>query len=128
MTDEKENVMKALIPLLLAVSAVAQTPAAAPAKVDAAKIFASKCTACHAKDGKGSKPMARMYKLKDPEILNLTATKETDAEMAKTITDGRVKMPSFKGKLKDGEISALIGYIRSLSAAPKAPDAAKPAN
>ena len=119
--------MNVIVTLLLAVNA-----AAASAKPDGAKLFAAKCTACHAKDGKGSKPMAKMFKLKDPEALSLTseaASKKTDAELAKAITDGRNKMPSFKGKLKDAEISALIGYVRSLSAAPaKAPEgAAKPA-
>lgn len=124
--------MKALIPLLLAVAAAAQTPAAAPAKTDAAKIFSAKCTACHAKDGKGSKAMAGMFHLKDPAALNLTSEatgKKTDAELAKTITDGRDKMPSFKGKLKDAEISAMVAYVRTLSAAPAAPKSpeAKPA-
>jgi cytochrome c6 len=114
--------MNAILTLLLAVNAVAQTPAA-PAKADGAKIFAAKCTACHAKDGKGSLPMAKMFKLKDPTILNLTLTKESDAELVKTITDGRDKMPSFKGKLKDAEFSALVAYIRTLSAPPAAPKA-----
>ena len=114
--------MNLVMTLMLAVNAAAQTPAAPP-KADAAKIFAAKCTACHAKDGKGSLPMAKMFKLKDPAILNLTATKETDAELVKTITDGRDKMPSFKGKLKDAEIAALAAYIRTLSAPPAAPKA-----
>ena len=112
--------MNAILTLLLAVNAAAQ-PAAAPAKPDAAKIFAAKCTACHAKDGKGSLPMAKMFKLKDPAVLNLTTTKATDAELAKTITDGREKMPAFKGKLKDAEISAMVSYIHALSAKPAAP-------
>ena len=116
--------MNAILTLLLAVNAVAQTPAA-PAKPDAAKIFAAKCTACHAKDGKGSLPMAKMFKLKDPTVLNLTLSKESDAEIVKTITDGRDKMPAFKGKLKDAEFAALVAYIRTLSAAPKTPAPAK---
>ena len=111
--------------LAVAVNAAAQTPAAAP-KADGAKIFAAKCTACHAKDGKGSLPMAKMFKLKDPAVLNLTLSKESDAELVKTITDGREKMPSFKGKLKDAEFSALIAYIRTLSAAPAAPKTPAP--
>jgi mono/diheme cytochrome c family protein len=114
--------MNAIVTLLLAVNAAA-APAAAP-KVDAAKIFAAKCTTCHAKDGKGSAAMAKMFKLKDPAALNLTSeatVKKTDVELTKTITDGREKMPAFKGKLKDAEISALVGYVRSLAPAAKAP-------
>jgi mono/diheme cytochrome c family protein len=109
--------MKALIPLLLAVGAAA-----------GAKLFAAKCTACHAKDGKGSLPMAKMFKLKDASALNLTSeatAKKPDADLVKTINTGREKMPSFKGKLKDAEITALVSYIRTLQApaAPKAPEA-----
>jgi cytochrome c6 len=115
--------MNVLLTLMLAANAAAQTPAA-PSKVDAAKLFAGKCAACHAKDGKGSASMAKMFKLADPSVLNLTAdatAKKTDADLTKTINNGRGKMPVFKGKLKDEEISALVAYIRTLSAAPKAP-------
>jgi cytochrome c6 len=117
--------MNALLTLLLAVNAAAQA-SSAPAKIDAAKIYAAKCAACHAKDGKGSAPMAKMFKLADPAALNLTAdatAKKSDADLVKTITDGRGKMPVFKGKLKDAEISALAAYIRTLSAPPAAPKA-----
>lgn len=111
--------MKAIIVLLLAASAV--RAADAPAKPNAAKLFAAKCAACHAKNAKGSAPMAKMFKL-DPSALDLTSAavdKLSDADLVKTISAGRGKMPSFKGKLKDAEISALVSYIRSLSAAPK---------
>jgi cytochrome c6 len=117
--------MNALLTLLLAVNAVAAP--AAPAKADAAKIFAAKCQACHAKDGKGSAAMAKMFKL-DASALNLTSdatAKKADADLVKTINNGRGKMPVFKGKLKDEEISALVAYIRTLGAAPKAPAGAK---
>ncbi len=117
--------MDALMMLLLAINAYAQAPTA-PAKADAAKIFAAKCAACHAKDGKGNAAMAKMFKLKDAMSLNLTVeatVKKTDAELAKAMVEGRGKMPSFKGKLKDAEISALVAYTRTLSAAPAAPKA-----
>lgn len=117
--------MNTIVTLLLAVNAAA-APAAAP-KADGAKLFAAKCTACHAKDGKGSAAMAKMFKLKDPSVLDLTKTGDTDAELAKTIADGRNKMPSFKGKLKDNELAALVDYVRSLAGAPKAPEGVKPA-
>ena len=119
--------MNALLTLLLSVNVAAQTPAAAPVKVDAAKLFAAKCTACHAKDGKGSVPMAKMFKV-DPALMNLASVgiaKKPDADLSKTILEGRNKMPSFKGKLKDAEITALVAYIRALSAAPVAPAAPK---
>lgn len=115
--------MNALLTLLLAVSAAAQTPAAKP---DGKKLFAAKCSACHAKDGKGSLPMAKMFKLKDPAVLNLSSeavSKTESAELVKIIVNGRDKMPVFKGKLKDAEIDALVAYIRTLAAPAKAPAA-----
>ena len=117
--------MNAILTLLLAVNAAAQAPAAA-AKGDTAKLFATKCTACHAKDGKGSTAMAKMFKLKDATPLNLTAestAKKTDAELVKVMNEGRGKMPIFKGKLKDAEIAELVAHVRTLSAAPAAPKA-----
>ena len=119
--------MNAMVTLLLALNAAAQGPAA-PAPADAAKAFASKCAACHAKDGKGNASMAKMFKLKDAASLDLTGeatAQKTDAELAKAVAEGRGKMPSFKSKLKDAEISALVAYLRALSAAPAAPKAPK---
>lgn len=93
--------------------------AAAPAKsgdVDAAKIFAAKCSACHAKDGKGNAKMAKMFKT-DPALLNLTGheTQErSDEELGKIVREGKNKMPSFKGKLKDDELKAMVAYVRGL--------------
>ncbi|MFI5360675.1 MAG: c-type cytochrome [Elusimicrobiota bacterium] len=107
--------MNILVTLLLAVNAAAQAPAAP----DAGATFKAKCTACHAKDGTGSPSMAKMFQLKDPSVLNLTSDatrKKADADLIKTITDGRGKMPSFKGKLKDAEIAALVAYLRALPA------------
>lgn len=124
--------MNALMTLLLAVNAAAQTPAAAPAKaeapkVDAAKLYAGKCSSCHGKDGKGSAAMAKMFKA-DPAEMNLTsegAAKTSDADLTKVMVEGRNKMPAFKGKLKDEEISALVAFIRGLAPKPEAAKAAE---
>jgi len=115
--------------LMLATNAAA---APAPAKAPDAPgqaTFAKKCSACHAKDGKGSASMAKMFKVK-PEELNLTTdevVKKSDADLIKTINAGKDKMPSFKGKLKDAEIADVLAYVRSLVAKPEAakPEAAK---
>ena len=126
--------MNALTLLLVAVNAVAQTPAA-PAKPDAAKLFAAKCASCHAKDATGNPMLANMFKAKDEtkevELLKLNlaagdAVKATDSDLIAVIGEGRKKMPAFKGKLSDAEISALTAYIRALAPAPaaKAPEGA----
>jgi mono/diheme cytochrome c family protein len=34
--------------------------------------------------------------------------------MIKSTTDGKAKMPAFKGKLTDSQISEVVSYIRTL--------------
>lgn len=118
----------------LAAFAFAGTDApAAPAKdagVDAKKILSAKCATCHAKDGKGNPMMAKMFNAPIDHLnwSSDTTQKLTDEDIKKIITDGKSKMPSFKGKLKDDEIAAMVGYIRSLAAKTDAkPADAKPA-
>lgn len=119
--------MNALMTLLLAGIAAA---APAATKEDAGKtLFAAKCASCHAKDGKGSAPMAKMFKV-EKSALDLTSEKfqaGTDADALKIISDGKGKMPAFKGKIKEGELSGLLGYTRSLAPAKKEEAQAKPA-
>jgi cytochrome c6 len=114
--------MNALMTLLLSANAAAQAPAA-PAKVDGAKLFSTKCATCHAKDATGNPMMAKMFKA-DLQLMNLAAgdaIKAKDADLTKVVNDGRNKMPSFKGKLKDEEIKGVLAYVRSL----QKPDSAK---
>ncbi len=40
--------------------------------------------------------------------------KLTAADMIKATTDGKGKMPSFKGKLTDAQIKDTVTYFRSL--------------
>ena len=77
---------------------------------DGAAIYKTKCTACHGADGSGQTPVGKSLKLKDlrsPEIQKLT-----DAEITKSLTDGKGKMPA--SKLSADDIKAVIGYVRSL--------------
>ncbi|MBI3563911.1 MAG: cytochrome c [Elusimicrobia bacterium] len=110
--------------MMLVAAAAMSASAAAPAK-DAAnpskELFAKKCASCHGADGKGKAAMAKMFKVK-PEELDLTSAefaKVSDADATKLITDGKNKMPAFKGKLKDAEIAGVLSYVRSLAAPAK---------
>jgi mono/diheme cytochrome c family protein len=38
----------------------------------------------------------------------------SDAELAKTISDGKGGMPPFKSSLSEAQIHALVRYVRSL--------------
>jgi cytochrome c6 len=77
-----------------------------------ASVFKAKCAPCHGADGKGDSSMGKMLKVRDlssPEV-----QKQTNAELTAIIENGKGKMPAYKGKLSNGDISELVSYIRSL--------------
>ncbi len=39
----------------------------------------------------------------------------TDAQLIDATTNGKDKMPAYKGKITDGEIKQLVAYIRQLA-------------
>lgn len=88
------------------------------AATDGKALFEMRCKACHAINGQGSKSIAQGMKI-DPALLDLTTNerkKKTDAELTKSIREGRnKKMPAFpKEKINDDELKAIICHIRSL--------------
>jgi cytochrome c6 len=99
-----------LVPLIALVLMVA-----APARAqDSAALFNAKCSVCHAADGSGSGAMGKQLGTKD--LRSDEVQKQTDAQLNDSITNGMgQKMPAFKGKLTDKQITGLIGYIRSLA-------------
>lgn len=76
--------------------------------IDGAALFtANKCATCHGADGKG--------KLKDARDFTDAAwqKKESDAELASVIKNGKKPMPPYGDKLNADEIKALVAYVRS---------------
>lgn len=74
--------------------------------------YKAKCQSCHGPAGTPSAGMAKAMGVKpvsDPEIKKLSA-----AEMIKSTTDGKGKMPAFKGKLTDPQIKDVVTYFRTL--------------
>ena len=76
------------------------------------KLFAAKCAVCHGQDGGGSQVGKTMNV---PDLRSPAVQKQTDAELAQIISDGRGGMPSFKGSLSDDQIHGLVTHIRSLA-------------
>jgi cytochrome c6 len=92
----------------LSVAVVALCLAGPAQAVDAAALYASKCAACHGKDGKGS-PTGLKMGVKDLA----DEKKEPVGEIAEDISNGKGKMPAFKAKLSKDEIDALAKYIKA---------------
>lgn len=91
-----------------------------------AAIYDANCASCHGATGLGDGPAAR--KLKTPPaqlgwLVKIPPSKR-DAFMYWSIADGgehfRTEMPSYKGKLTDEKIWAVIGYIQARLPIPKA--------
>jgi len=96
---------------LVVVFAFVFSPTAAQAD-DAAATFKAKCSPCHGVDGSGNTPAGKAVKAQDLRVAEIQSKK--DADLAKIITDGKGKMPSFKSSLSEDQIKALIAHIRTL--------------
>jgi len=74
--------------------------------------YKAKCQSCHGATGTPNPGMAKAMGVKpfsEPDVKKLTA-----AEMITATTNGKGKMPAFKGKLTDPEIKDVVSYIRTL--------------
>lgn len=85
-----------------------------PARADdaSAKVYQSKCVACHAADGTGSTPGGKALKVmpfSDPDV-----QKQSDADLTAIIAKGKNKMPAYEKSLKPDEIKGLVIYVREL--------------
>ncbi len=87
---------------------------APPAQADdAAAVYKAKCAMCHGPDGKGDTPTGKAMKV--TSLASDDVQKKTDAQLIEVTTNGKNKMPAFKGKLTDEQIKDLIKYIRGLA-------------
>ena len=77
-----------------------------------ADTYKAKCAMCHGTDGLGTTPTGKAMKaasFKDPKIV-----KAPDSELIAAVTNGKTKMPAYKGKLTEDQIEAAVAYIRTL--------------
>ena len=96
--------------LMLFVTSVARANPGPDAAASSAT-FRTKCAMCHGPDGSGSEVGKSMNV---PDLRLPVVQKLADAELAQVISNGKGGMPSFKNSLSEGQIHALVAYIRSL--------------
>jgi len=78
---------------------------------NAQDMYKAKCQMCHGPNGEpsgvGKSMGARPFS--DPDVVKMS-----DAELAGITSNGKNKMPAYKGKLSDDDINALVKYVRGL--------------
>lgn len=76
------------------------------------KIFTKYCIGCHGTAGRGDG-----YRLLGPSPADLTTPEmkiESDAELLKTIHEGKPNMPAWKARLSKKDTRDVLAYIRNL--------------
>lgn len=80
---------------------------------DGAALYKAKCASCHGADGSGQTPMGKSMKLRDLRSKEVQA--QTDQQLYTWTADGKGKMPAYKAKLSEAEITALVKAMRDLA-------------
>jgi len=70
-------------------------------------IYKSKCAGCHGADG--SKSIMGAKPLNGAEVQAMS-----NAQIEDAITNGKGKMPAYKGKIDEAQTKELVSYIRTL--------------
>ena len=76
-------------------------------------LFVRNCAGCHGPQGAGDG-----YRLLGPDPANLTSpstTKKSDADLLKTIHDGKPNMPAWKVLLSEEQSRDVLAYVRTLA-------------
>jgi cytochrome c6 len=94
------------------VALMAATTAASAFGQAGADTYKAKCQSCHGAQGTPNPGIAKAMGVKpanDPSVTSIS-----EADMIADTTNGKNKMPAFKGKLTDEQIKASVDYFRSL--------------
>ena len=91
----------------------AETKAQSDDVVRGKALFVRNCAGCHGPQGKGDG-----YRILGPDPANLTAPstrKKSDADLLKTIHDGKPNMPAWKVLLSEKQSRDVLAYVRTLA-------------
>lgn len=97
--------------------ASAQKSPPASGSAAARSTFKLQCSSCHGRNGAGDTSVGKSLKAAD--LRSAEVQKQSDAQLAQVIREGRNNMPSFSDSLTQDQIRALVAYIRKLAKSPK---------
>lgn len=104
--------MKIRTGLTLVAMMAATTVTTAFAQGSGADTYKAKCAMCHGADGLGATPAGKA--MKAAPFNSAEAMKASDADLIAVTKNGKGKMPAYTGKLTDGQIKDVVGYVRTL--------------
>ena len=110
--EEESMKSRSSIPAIVALLLVLAVPFAMYGD-DGAALFKTRCTPCHGADGSGNTPMGKKVGAKS--LGSADVQKLTDADMNKTITAGKGKMPEFGTKLTPAQVADVVKVVRSFA-------------
>ena len=108
----KGQAMKTEKRMALVALFAAATMTAGFAQAPGADTYKAKCQSCHGAQGMPNPGIAKAMGVKPANDPSVTSIGE--AQMIADTTNGKGKMPAFKGKLSDVEIKSSVEYFRSL--------------
>jgi mono/diheme cytochrome c family protein len=115
-TTKKEQTMKISSRLVIVIVSLASVGVpsmiAAQNAPDGAALFKAKCAMCHGQDGAGKTAMGQKLNIRD--LRSTEVQKQSDAELAKFIGQGKGKMPGYDNKISPDDIHAIVSHIRTL--------------
>jgi mono/diheme cytochrome c family protein len=106
------SMTKTIRTLAVLAAAVCMTGSMSFAQSAGEATYKAKCQMCHGANGAADTPTAKMLKVMP--VSSPDMKKMTEAEMVTATTDGKGKMPAFKGKLTDPQIKEVVTYFRTL--------------
>lgn len=99
--------------VVLVVLAAVSVPAQGQNPSDGAAVFKAKCVMCHGADGTGKTPMGQKMNIRDFHSAEIQ--KQSDADLARAIAQGKGKMPAYGKSLSEDQIKLLVSHVRELS-------------
>jgi len=103
-----------LVALAMLMSVTISTVKEASAGEPEETTFKSSCAEGHGADGSGNTSIGKSMHI--PELHSAQVQKQSDAQLAEVISNGKNAMPPFKGTLNPDQINGLVAHVRQLSA------------
>jgi cytochrome c6 len=103
-----------LVALAMLMSVTISTVKEASAGEAEETTFKSSCAECHGADGSGNTSVGKSMHI--PDLHSAQVQKQSDAQLAEVISNGKNAMPPFKGTLNPDQINGLVAHVRQLSA------------